>query len=180
MVDEILGKENTDVVRSIRISKALDSTLKEHSKATHTSVNRLIYSILIKYAEWDFMAERFGMVSVPREVLRNILDSTDDEKLVEASERLGKSIASEMMNFWFHRNDLNTLLRLMSLSSKYAKMFKYEVEQNGENKFVIALKHEFGEKGTIIFKTVARESIMALTGIEPKFEGNNSTLLIKI
>ena len=49
------------LIRTIRISKALDSLLRKDAKTKRIPVDALVSSIMTKYAEWDRYNERFGV-----------------------------------------------------------------------------------------------------------------------
>ena len=63
------------LIRTIRISKALDSLLRKDAKTKRIPVNALISSIMTKYAEWDRYNERFGVISIKRDAFRSIIMS---------------------------------------------------------------------------------------------------------
>ncbi|MFZ0329400.1 MAG: hypothetical protein WBP64_09780 [Nitrososphaeraceae archaeon] len=63
------------LIRTIRISKALDSLLRKDAKTKRIPVDALISSIMTKYAEWDRYNERFGVISIKRDAFRSIIMS---------------------------------------------------------------------------------------------------------
>ena len=68
-------------MRTIRIDKELDDALYSDAKENDINENALISSILVKYIEWDRYAKKIGRVTLPKEVLKTIIDSIDTNKL---------------------------------------------------------------------------------------------------
>ncbi len=55
------------------ISRKLDLLLKRDAKTRGISVNALLATLLTKYAEWDWNAERFGFTELTNQTVRGIV-----------------------------------------------------------------------------------------------------------
>ena len=66
------------VLRTIRIDKELDDALYKDAQENDINENALISSILVKYIEWDRYAKKIGRVTLPKEALKSIIESTDN------------------------------------------------------------------------------------------------------
>ena len=82
------NKEKT-LIRTVRISKSLDSLLRKDAKTKRITVNALISSIMTKYAEWDRYNERFGVISIKRDAFKSILATIEDDKIIRVSKEIG-------------------------------------------------------------------------------------------
>ena len=76
-------------LRTIRLTRDLDNLLQNDAKSKNISINSLLTSILVKYAEWDRYAEKFGLVSLTRADSKSLLKAIDENKLS------GKTLAKE-------------------------------------------------------------------------------------
>jgi hypothetical protein len=65
-------------LRTIRLARDLDNLLQKDAKSKRISTNSLLTSIVVKYAEWDRYAEKFGLVSLTQAASRSILEAIDD------------------------------------------------------------------------------------------------------
>ena len=166
-------------MRSIRIPESLDDVLKNHASENHMSVNSFIYSILVKYAEWDHLSDKFGKITLTREHFSSILEIIDDEKLAEASKRLGTHIPKAAMNFWFKKSDFSTFIDMLSLISRYGKLFNFEVVKENDRDIVLVIRHTFGEKGTIWIKNYLGEAIKSFSQDEPIYEVQKNVVVFK-
>ena len=168
------------VIRSIRIPEDLNRLLIDHSKASYKSVNRFIYSILVKYAEWDRISRDFGFVSMPKEIFQSILDITDEEKLIETSKALGAIVFEEMMTFWFKKADINLLLNMLSMYSKYTGAFNFEVSNKNEKEYIIVFHHNMGRKGSILIENLFGEAFKNIMGGPVACEITENQIFMKL
>src|SRR5216684_6497753 len=118
-LDSSLSDGSGTLLRTIRISKQMDTLLRRDSKAKSLSVNALISSILTRYSEWDRNTERFGFLTLTRETFNGILETTDDGKLVAAARELGAKVPKEIILFWFKRLNLDNFLAYIFMTCKY-------------------------------------------------------------
>src|SRR5215469_8184477 len=81
------GDEKT-LIRTVRISKALDTLLRKDAKTKRITVNALISSIMTKYAEWDRYNERFGVITMKREAFKSILGVIEDDNITRVQKKL--------------------------------------------------------------------------------------------
>jgi len=121
------GKKKT-VLRTIRIDKDLDDALDKDAEEHGVSENALISSILAKYIEWDRYAEKFGRVSLPSEALKAIIEATESDKLRTAAEEFATSVPKDYIMFHYRKLDVEACLLHLSFLSRYAGMFKYEIQ----------------------------------------------------
>ena len=89
-------RKNT-TLRTIRLARGLDDLLQKDAKSKRISINSLLTSIIVKYAEWDRFAENFGLVSLTRTDTRSILGALDDNKLSQIGKDLGERAFKEFM-----------------------------------------------------------------------------------
>jgi hypothetical protein len=139
------GRQKKTVLRTVRISQELDELLEKDAKAHRTSVNGLISSIIVKYAEWDRYTEKFPYICIPKAIFRGLLDLTDENALATVAEQLGVELPNDITSFWFKKFNLETYLQYISNSSEYGKALEAEIENEGRN-YTITIYHEYGKK----------------------------------
>ncbi len=167
------------LLKTIRITKELDSILQKDAKAKRTNVNALITSILTRYAEWDRYSERFGgSVSLRHDMLRDILEMVDDAAIVEAGREAGSRIQKEFLLFWFKKVDVESYLEYLSLVCRYGGVAQYELATDGRE-YIITLVHSMGEKWSLYCKGAVEGGMKATIGIIPKCEVTKNSLVIR-
>jgi hypothetical protein len=63
------------ITRTIRVSSYIDDVIQKDPREKRSTANALISAVLTKYAEWDRYTESFGVISLPRNGLKLIIDS---------------------------------------------------------------------------------------------------------
>jgi hypothetical protein len=134
------------VLRTIRIDRELDDALYKDARENDINENALISSILVKYIEWDRYAKKIGRVTLPKEVLKSFIESTDINKLEFAAKEYAASTPKDIIVFTYKKFDIESILLHLSLLGKYSGAFKYELQIEHERQYTITMHHDFGEK----------------------------------
>ena len=172
-------KQKRVIIRTVRVTKALDEILVEDANLKGTSLNSLISSILTKYAEWDRYTEKLAHVTIPTTLLRALLDLiTDEDALAKLGDRLGVELSSETTLFWFKKINQETLLRFLSLAYKYGGAAVIEIEDEGpELKFI--LYHKLGEKASIWFEHYFDKLIRTHLKVIPQIATTENSVIVR-
>ena len=166
-------------LRTIRLTRDLDNLLQKDAKSKRISINSLLTSIIVKYAEWDRYAEKFGLVSLTRTDTESILGAIDDNKLSQIGQDLGKQALKELMMLWFKKIDVESVLEEISLWCKYTGNARYDLETDGRN-YTITLNHEIGEKWSNLIGHLISEGIKTELGIpNVMLNFTNNLIIIK-
>jgi hypothetical protein len=112
-------KKQPSVLRTIRLSSALDESLSKDAEKKKIGKNALIVSILSKYVEWDSVVETFGYMSIPPEIIGLLLRSSKKDELASIAKAVSKRVASSLP-LWFGAADLESLLQYFETSVKYS------------------------------------------------------------
>ncbi len=143
------------------------------------STNSLLTSIIVKYAEWDRYAEKFGLVSLSRADSRVILEAIDDGKLSQIGKDLGERAFKEFFMLWFKKTDVEKMLEGISLWCKYAGIAEYDFETDGRN-YTITLHHDIGEKWSNLIGNLISQGIKTGLGLpNPKLDFTDNLITIK-
>ena len=176
-----MASTHKTVLRTVRIPKDLDELLQTDAKAKRTSVNSLIAAIMTKYSEWDRFADKFGYVSIPKNFLRDLLDSSNEEALLGLAERFGAEHPNDVIHFWFKKVSLETLLSYMRIHADYCNLGPVEIENDARN-YTISIQHEFGRKWSMFLERFFDKMWRTQLKVTPHFEttDNNVTLRFQL
>src|SRR5947199_9274684 len=68
------------------------------------------------YVDWDLPAERFGLVSVPKPVIRMLYEKLDENEAREAGRKYGEAMV-EFVTFYYKKASFEKYLDLLDLLS---------------------------------------------------------------
>ena len=161
-----------------RISEDLDELLQKDAQNKRMSVNALMTSIFTKYAEWDRYSERFGFVSVGKELFTAILGAADQEQLEKIGDDLGAQLPKQFILFWFKKINVETFLEYISLVSRYGGISKSEVEVQGRE-YTISALHDLGPKWSIFMQHFFDSGLQTTLGIKAEFDTTKNSVVGK-
>jgi hypothetical protein len=172
-------KQKRTVIRTVRLTKELDEILAEEAKLKRTNLNSLMFSIFVKYAEWDRYAERIGHISVPTTLFRALVDLiSDEDALAKLADRLGVELVKETTLFWFRAINQETLLRFLSLAFKYGGAAEIKIEDEGPYVTLIVY-HKVGRKGSIFYEHYFDKMIRTYLKAIPEFESTENSVTVR-
>ncbi len=155
------------VTRTIRIDADIEEHLKKLASAERLSVNALINNSLRRLVEWEIYAEKFGSVTFPTPLVKKIIDSVPDEKIIEIGEGPGKDFIKEFVQYRYNTLSASNVLRAIdTIGSTYGRAFHAEYGTEG-HKHVLILNHDKGLKWSM-FHSALLTSIFKAIGIEVK------------
>jgi hypothetical protein len=130
--------------RAIRLVSDLDRALEEIAKQENQSVSLIINKALLRYAEWEYPAGRFGLITVSSSVTRKLFELLTVDQARTFGRDAGAQFLSEFVNFWFKALDFNALLRALEyLGDRYARDFHFDQSFDGKVHTII-IKHDRG------------------------------------
>jgi hypothetical protein len=147
IVENTRMKKEPTVLRTFRISSALDRAFTRN--ATHKKIgkNALVVSVLNKHVEWDSVVEDFGYLSVPPQMVIDLIGSLNKEEISSIAKLISKEVASSLP-VWYGSADLDSLLKYMGASIRYSGAhLQQRIEKQG-NVTRIVMYQPFSEKGT--------------------------------
>jgi hypothetical protein len=171
-------RKRRSVLRVSRIPEDTDKLLQKDAEDKRTSVNALINSIFTKYVEWDRYAERFGYISIGKQLLESILLATDEGKLAKIGDELGGQLTRQFIMFWFKRVNLDTFLAYVSMVCRYGGIAKYEMEMEGRE-YTITTIHELGLPWSHFLKHFIDQGLKANLGISAQFDVSTNSVIVR-
>jgi hypothetical protein len=174
-------KRKKTVLRTIRISEDLDQLLQKATVEKQVSLNTLISTVLTQYVEWGRFADKFGIMSIQREILQSMIEALDDEKLDYIARTLGSKLPKEGMMFWFKEVNGSAFLSGISNIFRYGRIAELEEEFDESGNHILVAKHELGSKGSRFLATFIGEAAKSAMGGAPaEIEVTGSSLMIKL
>jgi len=164
------------VLRVSRISQELDELLQRDAENKRMSVNALVTSILTKYWEWDRYAEKFGFMSLGREIVIAMLESADQEKLEKFGDELGAQLTKQFILFWFKKVNVETFLAYITLVSRYGGITKSEIEAEGRE-YTVSSLHDLGPKWSSFLKHFIDSGLKSTLGVVAEFETTKNSVI---
>ncbi|MBX8632735.1 MAG: hypothetical protein J9259_09530 [Thermoplasmata archaeon YP2-bin.285] len=162
--------KKTHITRSVRLESEVDAGIQEAAAKNGLSVNQLASRALKRYVEWDFLADRFGFVEVPPELLQKMVEYLADESIREVGKWFGGTVLKEYVLFWFKEiNFKNVIKAFPEMIAKYGRMFEYEQIENDDGGMII-IKHQWGEKWSIFYDQTVKTAFGSLLSCKVKTE----------
>jgi hypothetical protein len=166
------------VMRSVRISRELDNVLRRDAENRGISFSALVSEIFTKYAEWDRLANKFGVVTQSRSSFRGMWEIVGKEKAVSMGKEGGSRAATEVAQFWFKRLNARSFFKLIELFAKYTKSFEYEVESRDERDYMITVHHDINETYSIFLKNWFESAIQIFVGVTPSTKVSLNSIVV--
>jgi hypothetical protein len=171
-----LSRKRESIVSSVRIPRDVSQIIRKDAEASDLSFNALVLKILFKYVEWDRFTQKIGFVCIPREMLRVILDATNQQRLDVIAESLASSYKESLL-LWFKEINVRTFLEFFRIASHYSGLLEYDLRSEG-NDYIITVHHQLGAKWSHAYPKFASEMFKSCLGVEPIIEvGKNHAVI---
>ena len=139
-------------VTTFRIDKELIDRLKRDADEREISLNALINQILRRYVEWELYEKKLGMISLPKQLVKELCKSLPNEEIIRLGEKMGKNMLADIIMFMKGKIDQDTFLSWLDARLKHSSL---EVNHCFEdNTHLIIIKHDLGEKWSLYHKVV--------------------------
>jgi hypothetical protein len=166
------------VVRTIRLSEALDQTLLTDAKEKSMSVNTLVTGVLARYAEWDRLLEKVHNVSFSSSQVKLLFELSSEETLQKLSDSAADRFI-DLAKFIIGSSDIRSLLAIFTTIGKNSGM--WSLDQKTQGGFLIL--HFYHDLGIAFSKYLSQGVQGALSkggGPRPEMEINEHLVMAKI
>jgi hypothetical protein len=171
-------KKLKTVLRTIRLSEELEGKLETISVDKGIALNALVSSILTKYVLWDALTERFGFVTIPKALFKDMVDAVDPDVLQELARVHSHQMVKDMMMFWFQDTKVENFLEFLTRRGRYGLDIKVELKREGSNVTLI-VTHDFGQNYTSYLRTALDTEFRTLFKIIPTVDSTASSVMVK-
>jgi hypothetical protein len=153
-------KEKT-VTISFRVNESAFKALQAESKKRNISLNTLANQMFIEFEQYDRYLEKFRMIKLSTPTLKNIINASTDEAIVEAGRQAGGSVPEGFMLAKSGEITREGVLEYLQLMGTHANLFDYsEVVHGGA--YSVTLTHDLGPKGSLFLASYVQSIMKAL------------------
>jgi hypothetical protein len=174
----MVRKEST--VRAIRLPMEVDRALQSAAAEKRVSVNALGSEILVKFVERDWMMEKFGDISMSSSLFKAMLDKISESDIEIIARENAAEFIKEALLAWYGAANLNTLLSMMSMVSRYGhRVIDMETRIVGKQQ-ILLLHHDFGDKWSKFLAAYWGSGIEIVLHVKPQVEVGSSFVSLGI
>ena len=164
------GTSKKTSTRTFRIRQEWDSVLQEEAARQGVSVNVLVNKILRKYSLYSRWNDRNNDTSLPKRTLREILNTSQVEKLAEAGTKCGALDAINIVNAMGLTMNYDSFVYLMTEhlgGPHFARWFHCFHHTQG-NKDLFHLQHDFGHGWSVFLEKFLLSFLHSMTDMDAK------------
>jgi hypothetical protein len=164
------NKGKRTITRTFRIRQEWDNVLQAEATRQGVSVNVLVNKILRKYSLYSRWNDRNSDTSLPKQTLREILNTSQVEKLAEAGNRSGAIDAINIINSMGLTMSYDSFVYLVTEhlgGPNFARWFQCFHHTKG-NKELFHLQHDFGHGWSVFLEKFLLSFLQSMRDIEAK------------
>jgi hypothetical protein len=163
-------KKKKSILRTIRVSEELDSVIEKDAEDQNISANALITKIITHYTEWQRVVEKTSYILIASSLFRAIINEISDEKIEDIAKTVLPTIIKDLAMLEFGKTDFDSVLQTMFLIGKYETGLRTSTSipvEGKESKYTLTLYHDWGPKGSLLFRNYFDNLIRNETGKLP-------------
>jgi hypothetical protein len=174
MPDADVIKRRTHLT-TFRFSESLAHSLQKEAADEGTTVNALANSIISDHFDWHKKAQYFGFSTVPRALLKKVLEGLDDETVARIGREIIPGLWKEMAEFWSQDSSPEGILNFQLIRSKFNPNNQTRVAQEGDT-ITVVLRHDFGPKWSLMAKSGLEEFVKQSFHVKPRISAGDSVI----
>jgi hypothetical protein len=153
--------------------------LDELARKDRVSLNVIANQALRKHVEYDSYAEKFGLVTISKDLLKTLFGFMSDEEARALGKKSGEQTGVALVSFWFKKFNLENVIRSLDrIASHYNRNFKFEHSNNGEE-HVLILRHDSGPRGSAFYAESVK-AMFALLDVKVELEESDDQVVAKL
>jgi hypothetical protein len=163
-------KKKKTILRTIRVSEDLDSLIQKDAEDQNISANALITKIITHYIEWQRVIEKTSFILIASSLFRALIKEVSDEKIEEIAKTIVSTVIKDLSMLEFGKNDFNSIIKTMFLIGKYETGLRTSTSASvdgKDDKYTLTLYHDWGPKGSVLFRSYLDNLIRNETGKSP-------------
>ena len=147
----------------MRLQADTDSKLARLAEKEKLSISALANRALLRYVEFDALAEKFGLMATPYSMMAKVMGSLSDEQLKEIGKWVGENVSKEFVHFWFKKNGFKSLIASLEFLAAYGRQFQFEKSIEGDSDQVsLILKHQIGRGWSVLLQEMLKARLTGL------------------
>jgi len=117
----------TDTV-SFRVPSDLRIILEDEARRSKVTLNTLVTQIFARFASWGQFSGRLKLLPVNKDLLREIFQPMQKERIIEIAKRLGETTGREEILFLFQKVNPQTVLEYMDVWTSHFDACKHQYD----------------------------------------------------
>ena len=176
MVEQYLRRIET---RIFRIDTDIGEELDELARKDKVNVNVIANQALRKHVEYDSYAEKFGLVTISKDLLKTLFGLMSDEEARALGKKSAEQTGVALVSFWFKKFNLENVIRSLDrIASNYNRNFKFEHSNNGPE-HVLILRHDSGPRGSAFYAESVKV-MFALLDVKVELEESDDQVVARL
>ena len=165
--------------RIFRIDTEVAEQLDELAQKDKISVNVIANQALRKHVEYDAYAEKFGLVTISKGLLKRFFSLMSDEQARSLGRKSGEHEGVALVIFWFKDFNLENVIKSLDrVASHYNHNFEFEYTLEGQA-YVAVLRHDCGSRASAFYAEFVK-SVFALLDTKVELEETEDQVVAKI
>ena len=164
--------------RIFRIDTDICEELDELARKDKVSVNVIANQALRKHVEYDSYAEKFGLVTISKDLLKTLFGLMSDEEARALGKKSAEQTGVALVSFWFKKFNLENVIRSLDrITSHYNRNFKFEHSNHGEE-HVLILRHDSGPRASAFYAESVK-AMFALLDVKVELEESDDQVVAR-
>lgn len=165
--------------RTFRIDTDVGEELDELARKDRVSVNVIANQALRKHVEYDSYAERFGLVTISKDLLKTLFGLMSDQEARALGKKSAEQTGVALISFWFKKFNLENVIKSLDrVASHYNRNFKFEHSTNGQE-HVLILRHDSGPRASAFYAESVK-AMFALLDVKVELEEREDQVVVKL
>ncbi|HEV2120888.1 MAG TPA: hypothetical protein VGS11_12400 [Candidatus Bathyarchaeia archaeon] len=156
---------------SFRLDQDTIDGLHAISEKERVNVNALANKALRRYVEYDVLAEKFGLITISKALLRTLFALMTEQQARDLGRKSGHEAGPGFVTFWYKKFDVeNTIKAIGKVTSEYGRNFSFDSSFDGKT-HVLVMRHESGKNASAYYGESVK-AVFAMLGLDCKVEEN--------
>jgi hypothetical protein len=156
---------------SFRLDQDTIDGLHAISEKERINVNALANKALRKYVEYDVLAEKFGLITISKALLKTLFALMTEQQARELGRKSGLEAGPTIVTFWYKKFDLeNTIKAIGKITSEYGRNFSFDSSFDGKT-HVLVMRHESGKNASAYYGESVK-TVFSILGHDCRIEEN--------
>jgi len=163
----------------LRIDSEVAEQLVELAERDKISVNVIANQALRKHVEYDAYAEKFGLVTISKGLLKTLFSLMSEEQARDLGRKSGEHTWVAMVTFWFKKFNLENVMKSFErVASRYNRNFEFESSHDGQA-YVVILRHDCGPLASAFYAESVK-SVFALLDVKVELKETEDQVVTKL
>ena len=180
MVEELQEHPSCKTVtRTIRVSRKVAASLDESASKQGVTFNAVANRALQRYAAFDRFANELRFLTLPRETIRALIDSIDDDTLRRLAVTTGSRVPRDVVLYFFRETTVPAFLDYLRVISTYNRVGSIDVSAD-QSSTTITVHHDLGGKWSTFLCEYLSSATRRILGVDPRCEVGDNLFVLRL